>query len=75
MLSGRSLVHLAREVEQGLTLAIYLDLNDSTITGESTKKSLYTEQSQVTKESLYTENHRQVQSCQGELHTEISLTR
>ena len=33
VLSGRSLVHLAREVEQGLTLAIYLDLNDSTITG------------------------------------------
>ena len=26
-------MNLAREVEQGLTLAIYLDLNDSTITG------------------------------------------
>ena len=33
MLTGRSLMTLAREVEQGLTLAIYLDLNDSTITG------------------------------------------
>ena len=33
VLSGRSLMVLAREVEQGLTLAIYLDLNDSTITG------------------------------------------
>ena len=33
MLTGKSLMILAREVEQGLTLAIYLDLNDSTITG------------------------------------------
>lgn len=33
VLTGRSLMTLAREVEQGLTLAIYLDLNDSTITG------------------------------------------
>ncbi len=33
MLTGRSLQCLAQEVEQGLTLAIYLDLNDSTITG------------------------------------------
>ena len=33
VLSGRSLMCLAREVEQGLTLAIYLDISDSTITG------------------------------------------
>ncbi len=33
VLSGRSLLSLAREVEQGLTLAIHLHLTDSTITG------------------------------------------
>lgn len=33
MLTGRSLACLAREVEQGLTLAIYLGISDSTITG------------------------------------------
>ena len=33
VLSGRSLMTLAREVEQGLTLAIHLDISDSAITG------------------------------------------
>ncbi len=33
VLTGRSLRCLAREVEQGLTLAIHLDISDSTITG------------------------------------------
>ncbi|KAI0234863.1 hypothetical protein LSAT2_014760 [Lamellibrachia satsuma] len=33
VLTGRSLACLAREVEQGLTLAIYLGISDSTITG------------------------------------------
>ena len=33
VLSGKSLMVLAREIEQGLTLAIHLDISDSTITG------------------------------------------
>lgn len=33
VLSGRSLRILAREIQNGLTLAIYLDLSDSSITG------------------------------------------
>ena len=33
VLTGRSLACLAREIEQGLTLAIYLGISDSTITG------------------------------------------
>ena len=33
VLSGKSLMCLAREIEQGLTLAIHLDISDSTITG------------------------------------------
>ena len=32
-MTGRSLMCLARQVEQGLTLAIYLDISDSAITG------------------------------------------
>ena len=32
-MTGKSLLALAKEIEQGLTLAIYLDLTDSTITG------------------------------------------
>ena len=33
VLSGRSLRNLAQEIEHGLTLAIYLDISDSSITG------------------------------------------
>lgn len=33
VLNGKSLMCLAREIEQGLTLAIHLDISDSTITG------------------------------------------
>ena len=33
VVTGRSLMNLAREVDQGLTLAIHLDISDSTITG------------------------------------------
>lgn len=33
VLSGKSLMSLAKEIEQGLTLAIHLDISDSTITG------------------------------------------
>ena len=33
VLTGRSLMTIAREVEQGLTLAIHLDISDSAITG------------------------------------------
>ncbi|ELT97503.1 hypothetical protein CAPTEDRAFT_221462 [Capitella teleta] len=33
ILTGRSLMNLAKEIEQGLTLAIHLDISDSCITG------------------------------------------
>ena len=33
VLSGRSLQTLSRMIEEGLTLAVYLDMPDSTITG------------------------------------------